>query len=137
MRSFLRCRPPRKTKMKDILREHRCSRSCSVLLSLLKVHVVERARVCMCVWVGACAPTTKSNMELLLANGAFGLPFFFGTEEKERKLKRSPCFIFGSSAFSRLTISHFTLTCDKFVLLEPTYFCLYEYIYMWIIYIYI
>lgn len=63
------------------------SQSCSVLLSLLKVHVIASE----CVWVSVCAHTSRCNMELLLATKEhFDCQFFLVLKKKK---KRSPCSI--------------------------------------------
>ena len=89
-RSFTRCSPPWKQNEGHSQRSNcrkKTSQSCSVLLSLLKVHVIASE----CVWVSVCTHTSRCNMELLSANeGAFRLPVFLVLKKKK---KRSPCSI--------------------------------------------
>lgn len=106
----------RDKQMKDILREAvvEKSRSCSFLLSLLKVHVIASACVRACVRVSVCAHTSRCNMELLSsAKERFDCLFFLWYWKK--KTERLPCSIWVHLLFSPLTLSHSTLRFNKFV----------------------
>lgn len=102
----------RDKQMKDILREAvvEKSRSCSFLLSLLKVHVIASVCVRACVRVSVCAHTSRCNMELLSsAKERFDCLFFLWYWKKKQNVCPAPFGFICSSPPWLSPIPHFVL----------------------------
>lgn len=85
--SFTRCSPPWKQNEGHSQRSNcrKTSQSCSVLLSLLKVHVI----VSVCEWVFVCIHQDVIWNYFFGNEGAFRLPFFLVLKKKKKRLSCS------------------------------------------------